>query len=338
VSRARLVLRGFILLAFAYGLVARVIEARRIGRPLPGGGSPPPLRLDATQLLADVRELSSERFEGRRTGTPGGRLARELVAARFRELGLLPLSPGFIQPFSFSHHSLRALWQRDRPFRLEFPDAANVIGLVEGRTHPEQYFVVSAHYDHLGRRNGVVYPGADDNASGVAALLGMAAYFKKFPPQHSILFTAFDAEELGRRGSEAFLQAPPVPAERMIFNLNMDMVARVNSARLFAIGTGQHPFLLPFLEDVARRSAIPLHVGHDRSILVSGLVADWSTASDHAVFYRRGTPFLCFSVEDHEDYHQPGDTFDRIEPHAFTAACETILDTVLTLDRGWPPA
>jgi hypothetical protein len=335
-AEVRWIVRGLLVLTLVYVLVTRALEKRRIARPLPRAGTPPPERLSAEAILADARELSSARYEGRRTGTPGGRVARAFIAERFRTLGLTPLSPGFLQPFSFVHRSIRALWQRDRPFRMAFPDAANVVGLIEGHTGADRYFVISAHYDHLGRRGGAIYPGADDNASGVAALLGMAAYFKQHRPAHTLLFVAFDAEELGRRGSRAFMASPPVPAERIAFNLNMDMIARVDSARFFAAGTGHHSFLVPLLEGVARRHTVALHLGHDRSIYRTGFVADWTTSSDHAVFHEHGIPFLCFSVENHADYHRPADTFERIAPPLFLTACEIVLDTLMTLDREWP--
>src|SRR5262245_51160370 len=132
-------------------------------------------RLDAASLLADVETLSSPDFAGRRADTDGGRRARAFVLERFERLGLEAAVPGYLQPFSFTHRSIRALWRRDRPFVLEFKDAANVLGLVRGTRDPDRFLLISAHYDHLGIRKGDLYPGADDNASGVAALLGMAA-------------------------------------------------------------------------------------------------------------------------------------------------------------------
>ena len=338
-GRLRLALRAALLAAITAGAIGRIVETRRIDRPLAeprsaaADSAPSAPRLDAAALLADVETLASPAYEGRRADTDGGRRARAFVVERFEQLGLLPAVPGYLQPFSFTHRSIRALWRRDRPFVLEFKDAANVLGLVRGTEEPDRFLVVSAHYDHLGIRKGDLYPGADDNASGVAALLAFAAYFDAHPPEHSILFAAFDAEEQGCRGSEAFAAAPPLPLDRLILDVNMDMIARSAPGRLFVAGTEQHPGFLPLLRDAAASSHVALHAGHDRPIWRTGLVDDWTTGSDHGPFFERGLPFLYFGVEDHEGYHAPGDTFDRIDRDFFTGAAETILDVVLALDR-----
>jgi hypothetical protein len=332
-------LRVLVAAAFAAGIVAHVLEIRRIGRPLaaPRGGSPggdpaAAPRLDAKALLGDVETLASPAFEGRRADSDGGRLTRALVLERYTALGLEPAVPGYLQPFSFTHRSLRALWRRDRPFILEFKDNANVLGVVRGRSEPDRWIAVSAHYDHLGVRKGALYPGADDNASGVAALLGFAGYFAAHPPEHTLLFAAFDAEEEGCRGSEAFAGAPPLPLDRMLLDVNMDMIGRSEPGRLFVAGTRQHPEFLPLLREAAARSAVALHAGHDRPLWMTGLVDDWTTGSDHAPFFERGLPFLYFGVEDHPGYHQPEDTFDGIDRDFFAGATETILDVILAID------
>jgi len=330
------VLRPALLVVLAAGVAAHVLETRRIARPLAearSGGAAAP-RLDAAALLADVATLASPEFEGRRADTDGGRRARAFVLERFERLGLEPAVPGYLQPFSFTHRSIRALWRRDRPFVLEFKDAANVLGLVRGTRDPDRFILISAHYDHLGIRKGDLYPGADDNASGVAALLGIAAYFAAHPPAHTLLFAAFDAEEQGCRGSEAFAQASPIPLDRLVLDVNMDMIGRSAPGRLFVAGAHQHPSFLPLLREAAGRSAVALHAGHDRPIWRTGLVDDWSTGSDHRAFFERGLPFLYFGVEDHEDYHAPGDTFERLDRDFFTGAAETILEVILAIDRS----
>jgi hypothetical protein len=345
-------LRIGIAILFAAGAAAHVAETRRIGRPLapprsaapgapgtaaggPAKGAP---RLDAAALLADVETLASPGYEGRRADSDGGRRARAFVLDRFTRVGLEPAVPGYLQPFSFTHRSIRALIRRDRPFVLEFKDAANVLGVVRGRSEPDRFILVSAHYDHLGIRRKDLYPGADDNASGVAALLAFASFFTAHPPAHTILFAAFDAEEEGCRGSEAFAQAPPLPLEGLLLDVNMDMIGRSAPKRLFVAGTRQHPGYLPLLTEAAARSAVALHAGHDRPIWMTGLVDDWTTGSDHRPFFERGLPFLYFGVEDHPGYHAPEDTFDRIDRDFFAGAAETILDVILAIDRSAGPA
>jgi hypothetical protein len=333
--RVRAGLRILLAIVVAGEIGARLVETRRIARPLaaPRSAAAAP-RLDSAALLADVQALASPEFEGRRADSDGGRRARAFVLDRFERLGLDPAVPGYVQPFSFTHRSVRALLRRDRPFALEFKDNANVLGLVRGKTDPDRFLLVSAHYDHLGIRRGDLYPGADDNASGVAALLGFAAWFATHPPEHTVVLAAFDAEEEGCRGSEAFAQAPPLPLDRMVVNVNMDMVGRSAAKRLFVTGTRENPAYLPLLERAAAQSAVALHAGHDRSIYLTGLVDDWRTGSDHAPFFERGLPYLYFGVEDHPGYHEPGDTFEGIDRDFFSGAAETILDVILAIDAA----
>ncbi len=335
-GRMRRIVRLLLVLAVVGGGIGRVCESRRLEQALARDpGAARLARLDAARLLDDVRTLAAERFDGRRTGTDGGRLARAFVAERFEALRLAPLSGGYLQPFTFTHTSIRALWRRDRPYRLAYEDAANVLGMIRGRSRPDAVIVVSAHYDHLGRRAGTLFPGADDNASGVAALLAMAAWFQAHPPEHSLLFAAFDAEELGLRGARAFVDSPLLP-QHVALDLNLDMLARGDHGRLFVAGTWQAPWLRPYVEQAARRSAIPVHLGHDRPAWLTGLSDDWTGSSDHAAFHARGLPFLYFGVEDHVDYHAPGDTFERISRDFFVQAAETVLDTLLAVDAGRP--
>jgi Zn-dependent M28 family amino/carboxypeptidase len=259
-------------------------------------------------------------------------MAATLVATRFTELGLLPFSGRFEQPFSFVHRSIRALWRRNRPFTKEFTGAQNVVGYVRGTTAPDRFIVVSAHFDHLGVIGGEVYHGADDNASGTAAMLAMAAYAAAHPLRHSVVFAAFDAEELGLRGSEAFVHALPFPRERLQLDINIDMIGRADDGRLFVAGLEHYPALRDIVEVAARRSAVPVHAGHDRPRYLTGLVDDWTTASDHGSFHDLGIPFLYFGVEDHDDVHQPTDTSDRIAPAFLTASAETVLAALLAAD------
>ncbi len=321
----------FLLIVGGYVVVVTRIERDRLAHPLPGGG-PPGSALDQPAILDDLRSLSSPAFEGRRTGTPGGLKARAYVTERFRAAGLDSLNSSFLQPFSFVHRSIRALWHRDRPFQMSFSDAANVVGYLPGTSNAGPCLVLSAHYDHLGVRDGSVYPGADDNASGVAALLGVARYLKLHPPTHCIVFAAFDAEELGLRGSRRFVESPPVAPERVAFNLNLDMLSRSEDSSLVAVGTLPQPVLRPYLAEVAARTPVRLRLGHDRPWYRSGLVEDWTEGSDHGPFHDRGIPYLYLGVEDHPDYHRPTDTFERINQGFYLQVAELVLDLTQVLD------
>jgi len=270
--------------------------------------------LDREALLSDVETLSSDRFEGRATGTPGGISARDFVRDRFAQTGLDSL---LVQPFSFVDRrgtSLRGY---------------NVIGYLYGNDNPDSYIVVSAHFDHLGVRNGEIYNGADDNASGVGALIAIASYFHKHRPQNSIIFAAFDAEEHGLRGAKAFMARPPVDPKQINMNVNLDMVSRSQNKELFAAGTAHFPALKPILNNVGRRSIIRLRFGHDTPDLGSD---DWTRQSDQGPFFNAGIPFIYFGVEDHPDYHRPTDDFERIMPDFYVAAVETIINAVVAFD------
>ncbi len=317
--------------------IGRVVEMQRLAVPLPrDSASPAQGRLDAERMLLDLQVLASPRFQGRGPDTPGGMLAAQVVVSRFTELGLTPFGNTFERPFTFTHRSVRALWRRNRPFSKTFTLTKNVVGYVPGTTHPEAFIVVSAHFDHLGIIGGAVHPGADDNASGTAALLAMAAYVKAHPLAHSVVFAAFDAEELGRRGSRAFVEALPFDREHLVLDVNVDMIGRSDAGRLFVSGVRYTPSLLPVVQHAANGSRVPVHVGHDRPMYLTGLIDDWTHASDHGSFHDVGVPFLYFGVEDHDDMHQPTDTAERIDQPFFTNAAETVLSTLLTADTTLP--
>jgi Zn-dependent M28 family amino/carboxypeptidase len=209
---------------------------------------------------------------------------------------------------------------------------ANVLGLCVGKEPDLPMFVVSAHYDHLGVRDGQVYHGADDNASGVAVMLEVAAYCQKQPFRRTIVFAAFDAEEGGLNGARAFLARPPVPKERIALNVNLDMVSRSEKREIFIAGTYHTPSLRPPLEEVARRAPITVLFGHDKPAAIAGGVDDWTNQSDHGLFHAAGIPFIYFGVEDHPDYHKPTDTADKINRGFFVDVAETVLDAVVRLD------
>lgn len=328
--RVRLVLAGVVLAWLAGG---RAFDTRKLALPLPREASAArPSRLDALRMHDDLVMLASERLQGRAPDTPGGEAAARAVSARFAELGLARFGDSYEQPFSFDHTSIRALWRRNRPFRASFTRTRNVVGYVGGRSRAADVIVVSAHFDHLGVIDGALYPGADDNASGVSALLAIAAWVSAHPLEHTVVFAAFDGEELGLRGAKAFVAALPFPRERLRLNLNVDMIGRADDGRLFVSGVRYTPALRPLVGAAARTSAVPVHVGHDRPMMLTGLLPDWTSLSDHGAFHDAGVPFLYFGVEDHADVHRPTDTADRIDAAFHAASAEMVLSTLLEAD------
>jgi Zn-dependent M28 family amino/carboxypeptidase len=251
--------------------------------------------VDVDRMLADVEFLAADSLEGRLVGSEGNRLARQFVAGRFRELGISAFGESYVREFTATRRQTEL-------------HGANVVGYVEGTEVPDQFIVITAHYDHVGVRDGEVFNGADDNASGTAAVMALAEYFAGNRPRHSIIFAAVDAEERGMGGSRSLVDQPPVALEQMAVNV----------------------FLKPLVERVAVPSEMALLFGHDTPDLGSG---DWTNSSDHAPFHRSGIPFLYFGVEDHADYHRATDEFETINPEFFAHAVTVILGVVMELDR-----
>lgn len=284
------------------------------------------LRIDSERLMSTVTTLADPKFEGRAAGSPGGIAARAWILERYKAIGLQPVSGSYVFPFKFQRKSMTGL----------DGEGANVLGMCVGKDITLPMFVVSAHYDHLGVRDGVVYPGADDNASGVAVILELAAYCQRNRFRRSIVFAAFDAEEGGLNGARVFVATPPMPKERIALNVNLDMVSRSDTREIFVAGTYHTPSLKPPLEDVAKRAPITVLFGHDRPKALAGGVDDWTNQSDHGPFHAAKIPFVYFGVEDHPDYHKPTDTADKINRGFFVDVAETILSALLRLDVSPP--
>jgi hypothetical protein len=277
-----------------------------------------PAAIDSARLIRDIGVLAHDSMEGRLVGTPGNERAERFLVERFGEIGLERIGTAYGHPFTF-------------PRRDEQVRGANIVGLVRGSVRPDRYLVVTAHYDHLGIRNGEIYNGADDNASGTAGLLALAAHFQRNRPRHSIIFVAFDAEEGGLRGARAFVASPPVAREAIVLNINLDMIGRNDAGELYVAGTHHYPQLLPFVNRVAAGAEVRLIPGHDTPNPAKPS-DDWTSASDHGAFHEVGIPFLYFGVEDHEDYHKPSDTLEGIQPGFYARAVRTVLRAVQLLD------
>jgi len=273
--------------------------------------------IDKSRLLEDIKYLASPKLEGRAPLTVGSQLAQEYIVARFKELGLVSQYRGFVQPFSVKER----LPEKRTPF------GANIVGFAPGSAS-DKIILVLAHYDHLGRKGNDLYLGADDNASGVGALLALAEYFSQERPAHSMMFAAVDAEEIGMLGSKALVGDFPFPLEQIALVVNMDMISRSVNNRLFAVGSRFYPQFKPALVAVQERFDIELVLGNEGE--EGG--QNWTNASDHAPFHREGVPFIYFGVEDHVDYHKPTDTFENIDPDFYFEAVSVILDFIKEVD------
>ncbi len=282
--------------------------------------------LDSSQIMSDVFRLADDSMRGRRIGSSENARARDFLAARFDALGLGVIGVGRIQKFT-----VPPLARRPDSLR-----GANVVGIIKGTKAPDEFIVVTAHFDHLGvgrPLNGdSIYNGADDNASGTVALLALARHFMRAKPAHSIVFALVDGEESGELGSKAFVANPPVPLEKMLLDVNMDMVGRNIKNELYASGPTKYPQLRPLVDAAVACSPPPvvLIVGHDSG----GRGYDWTNQSDQGAFHAKGIPFVYFGEEDHPDYHRPGDTADRLMPAFLVSSARLVADFIRRFDEA----
>lgn len=277
------------------------------------------------QLIDDLRILSADDMAGRGVGAPGGEMARNYLVGRMEALGIAAPAMGRLQPFEST------MTRRDGTSVTY--NGVNVLGLIPGTRATDRYIVITAHYDHEGIKNGEIYNGADDNASGVATMLEIAARLKAAPPEHSVLIVALDGEERGLLGARHFVEAPPFPLSAIALNINYDMTARAETdGKLWVTGTYQHPNLRPILEPIPANGAVALAFGKDTP--EDKGEDNWVMASDHGAFHRAGVPFLYFGVNYHPDYHRPTDDFDRITPSVFISATELAWAGFQALDRS----
>lgn len=273
--------------------------------------------IDRQKLLSDLETLSSDRFEGRKTGTMGNKLAADYIINRFKESGLKSYKSEYKHSFSFKNS------------KGEIINGTNLISYIKGRS--DDAIILTAHYDHIGMKGKDIFNGADDNASGVSALLTIAKYFSKEKPQNTLVFIAFDAEEMGLQGAKAYINSPTPLKSTIRLNVNLDMVSRNERGELYASGTYYYPLLKEIIKEADNTTGIKILFGHD--IPESGK-DDWTFQSDHGVFAKEKIPFIYFGVEDHTGYHNQSDKFSNINPDFFYSASNAILRSVILFDKN----
>lgn len=279
-----------------------------LAAPLTAQTSAPALDAAARRAQTDVKVLAADELGGRLTGTAGADSAAAYVARRFAQIGLQPAPGGWFQPFTIS---------KDAPAvqhaGLGDINGKNVVGIVPGKDPVlrNETVIVGAHYDHLGLggfgaldapdSTGRVHNGADDNASGTAALLAIAARIQANPPARTVVFIAFSGEELGLLGSDWYVKHPLYPLSATEAMLNLDMVGRLTSDKLIVYGTGtatEFPALLDSLNWYAKFDLRPQPEGYG--------------PSDQTSFYAAKVPVLHFFTDLHGDYHRSTDDWDKI--------------------------
>src|SRR5829696_3735260 len=284
------------------------------------------------RLLDDIKFLSDDRLQGRVTGSPGGDSSASYLARRFSEVGLQPAAGGWFQPFTVG---------REAPILRQAKAGAltgkNVIGILPGRDPVlrNQTVVLGAHYDHLGlggfgsldpESTGVVHNGADDNASGVAALIQVAARLAATPPARTVVFIAFSGEELGLLGSAYYVKQPIYPLSSTLAMVNLDMVGRLRNGRLIVYGARsakEFPALLDSLN---------WYAGFDLKAQGDGY-----GPSDQSSFYAAKRPVLHLFTDLHEDYHRTTDDWQKVNYDGLKRVADFTLGLVTALaDRTSP--
>ena len=262
---------------------------------------------DSTRILTDIAYLASDKLEGRLTGSPGNDSAAAYIARRYAALKLKAPYPGYLQ--KFTARSAAAAHTGDTAGKA----TQNVVAMIEG-TDPalrNQYIVIGAHFDHLGRSTvsaldpeakDAIRNGADDNASGTAAVMELARMFSIEKPKRSIIFVNFSGEEQGLLGSQFFVDNPPVPLSSMIAMLNFDMVGRMKDNGIMVFGTATATELASLI-DSANVGTLPLKVQGS---------GDGFGSSDHSSFYAKEIPVLHFFTDVHGDYHRATDDVEKI--------------------------
>ncbi|MFC1575683.1 M28 family peptidase [Gemmatimonadota bacterium] len=307
--------------------VVAVLEPRNLGR-----WEMYSQNFSAPQLIQPGRSASS-RFPD--TNIPVLFLGPTALEELFTGKGFNPASgEGEYSTFPLEGSRLEALVQT----QLEPVRAPNVVGMVEG-TDPvlkNEYIVVGAHLDHVGIRNGEVYNGADDNASGSVGVMEIAEAVALAPPKRSCIFVLYTGEERGILGSGYFVANPPVPLDRIIANINIEMIGRYDHRPL---GTGGLFAIIGSSDDGGLRERVAVVNGR-------GFDYEWEIpeefmgGSDHTAFHREGIPNITVAASPpygtHPDYHQPGDEAEKIDIGAMRKAVAFIFELTLELANVGP--
>ncbi|WP_417882459.1 M28 family peptidase [Xanthomarina gelatinilytica] len=267
--------------------------------------------ITSTELKNLLYTYASKEFEGRGTGEEGQKKAANFLKTYY-------VSQNISSPINDS------VYFQTIP-KSYFPDdikaTENVVAYIEGIEKPEEVLVISAHYDHLGIEDDQIYYGADDDGSGTVALMEMAQAFKMaakdgFGPKRSILFLHLTAEEIGLQGSRFYTENPIFQLSKTIANLNIDMIGRVdaphenNSNYLYLIGTDRLSKELHLLSEKVNETFFNLDI--DYRFNDEDDKNRYYYRSDHYNFALHNIPVIFYFNGEHEDYHQPTDTPDKI--------------------------
>jgi len=266
-----------------------------------------------TNLKTILYQLASDEFQGRKTGEDGQKIAAKYVADFYKTHSIEPPAgyPTYFQviPKDF--------------FRGESKgDSENVVAFIEGSEKPEEVLVITAHYDHLGKKGEKIFNGADDNGSGTSAVLMIAKAFQTakndgFGPKRSILFLNLTGEEEGLYGSEFYTSHPIFPLKQTVANLNIDMIGRIDDAHkdksnyIYLIGDDKLSNELHTLSEETNKTYSKLEL--DYTYNDEKDPNRFYYRSDHYNFAKNKIPVIFYFSGVHEDYHKATDTADKID-------------------------
>ena len=289
--------------------------------------------------MSHVNALASPLMEGRETGTNGEKMAAAWLDSTFRSLDLVSKGDvDAIQTFHYKPHPPMQMHGMGDTATLGMALVQEIEGfnvLYASNSAPtSEWGVLAAHYDHLGygaegslfRGDPSLHFGADDNASGVAAMLEVAKRFTRNSPTNPILWAGFSGEEKGLWGSNHFCKNATVGLDSIKYMINLDMVGRMRGDTLAVYGTGTSPEWMELLEACNSDSLtlIPSESGVG--------------PSDHTSFYLEDIPVLHFFTGQHPDYHKPSDTADKINAEGIRKVVDFVERIMRALDQKskWP--
>jgi Predicted aminopeptidases len=278
--------------------------------------------INRSSAEATVNFLAGDELQGREAGFHGSRVSSEYIASLLQWMGIPPLADNYFQPFEACRK------ERQKKGRWEVhPDSIaklkqevhrklsmrNVLGMIPGK-NTEEYVIVGAHFDHLGVDPALegdrIYNGADDNASGVSAVLQIARAFVASgqQPERNVIFAFWDGEEKGLLGSEYFVQTCPFLSQIKGY-LNFDMIGRNNKPQqpkqVVYFYTAAHPAFGDWLKEDIGKYGLQLEPDYRAWEHPVG-------GSDNGSFAKAGIPIIWYHTDGHPDYHQPSDHADRL--------------------------
>lgn len=289
--------------------------------------------IKANSLKDQLYIFASDEFEGRDTGEEGQKKAANYIRD-FYIKNEIP-SPESPHVKNYFQHIPAKTYPRIQK------DTENVLGFIKGSEKSEEIIVISAHYDHVGVKNGEIYNGADDDGSGSVALLEIAKAFKQaekdgFQPKRSLLILHVTAEEIGLLGSKFYTDVQPVfPLEKTVANLNTDMIGRIDDSHLgnenyvYLIGSDKLSSELHALSETINQRYVGLEL--DYTFNDENDPNRFYYRSDHYNFAKNNIPIIFYFNGVHADYHQPTDTPDKINYEALAKRTQLIFATAWEL-------